>query len=170
MNPYGAIAMSNAVFVLSPGSVYEQDLFVWAKEQAHLLEEGRFGELDLENLIEEVRTVGGSDKREIYSRMEVLIAHLLQWRYRPGRRTPSWQTTIRHQRTRIGKIVDDSPSLRRYPASELSDVYVGGRLRAADETGIDFTLFPPIALSPSIRCLTPSSCPTPPTRAESPIR
>jgi len=34
------------------------------------------------------------------------------------------------------------PSLRRYPASELSDAYVGGRLRAADETGIDFTLFP----------------------------
>ncbi len=73
--------MSNIVSVLSPGSVYEQDLFVWAKEQAHLLEERRFGELDLENLIEEVRTVGGSDKREIYSRMEVLIAHLLQWRY-----------------------------------------------------------------------------------------
>ncbi len=134
--------MSNTVSVLSPGSVYEQDLFLWAKEQAHLLEERRFGELDLENLIEEVRTVGGSDKREIYSRMEVLIAYLLKWRYQPGRRTPSWQTTIRHQRTRIGKIVDDSPSLRCYPASELSDAYVGGRLRAADETGIDFTLLP----------------------------
>jgi len=74
--------------------------------------------------------------------MEVLIAYLLKWRYQPGRRTPSWRTTIRHQRTRIGKIVDDSPSLRRYPASELSDAYVGGRLRAADETGIDFTLLP----------------------------
>ena len=134
--------MSNTVSVLSPGSVYEQDLFLWAREQAHLLEERRFGELDLENLIEEVGTVGGSDRREIYSRMEVLIVHLLKWRHRPGRRTPSWQTTIRHQRTRIGKIVGDSPSLRRYPASELSDAYVGGRLREADETGIDFTLFP----------------------------
>ncbi len=39
--------MSNAVFVLSPGSVYEQDLFLWAKERAHLLEERRSGELDL---------------------------------------------------------------------------------------------------------------------------
>jgi len=165
--------MSNAVFVLSPGSVYEQDLFLWAKERAHLVEERRFGELDLENLIDEVRTVGGSDKREIYSRMEVLIAHLLQWRYRPGRRTPSWQTTIWRQRTRIGKIVDDSPSLRRYPASELSDGDVGGRLRAADETGIDFTLFPvdcPFTIDQVLDPVFIPDCPDSADRAESPIR
>ena len=134
--------MSHAVSVSPADSLYEQDFLLWSQEQARLLEEQRFGELDLENLIDEVRSLGNSDKREIRSRLEVLITHLLKWQYQPGRRTRSWRNTIRGQRKKIGKVLDDNPSLRRYPAAQMDDAYIGARLAAADETGIDFTLFP----------------------------
>lgn len=121
---------------------YEGDILAWAREQARLLEEGRFDELDLANLIEEVNSVGGSDRREIESRLGVLILHLLKWRYQPGRRTPSWEVTIRHQRSRIAKVVDYRPSLKHHAAGEFLDAYDGARTRAALETGLDLVLFP----------------------------
>jgi hypothetical protein len=123
-------------------ALYERDLYTWSQEQARLLRERRFDDLDLENLAEEVRSVGGSEKREIESRLEVLIAHLLKWRYQPGLRSPGWRGTIDEQRRRLARVLRDSPSLRRYPSEVFPDLHLSGRLRAAEETGIDFTLFP----------------------------
>ena len=122
--------------------LYEHDLVLWSHEQARLLEERRFGELDLDHLIDEVRSVGSSERREIRKRLSILIAHLLKWRYQPGRRTNSWSNTIRDQRSDIEDVLDASPSLRRYLADVIPKAFVTGRLRAAKETGIDFTLFP----------------------------
>ena len=143
----------------APRSSYEEDLVGWSLEQARLLEERRFDELDLVNLVEEVSSMGGSDKREIDSRLEVLLLHLLKWRYQPGRRTPSWQSTIRHQRSRIGRLVAQRPSLKRYPADAFEDAYAGARLAAAFETGIDFTLFPERAPFPLESALDPDYLP-----------
>ena len=86
--------------------------------------------------------MGSSDKREIRIRLTVLVAHLLKWMFQPGRRTPSWQRTIRDQRDKIESVLDDSPSLRPVPAEVFSRIYGGARSRASEETGIDFTLFP----------------------------
>lgn len=123
-------------------SLYERDFFSWTQEQARLLRERRFEELDLDNLVDEVESVGGSEKREIRRRLGVLIAHLLKWRFQPGIRSASWRRTIRDQRDEIRGILDDSPSLRRYPATVLGLCYSSGRLMASEETGIDFTVFP----------------------------
>ena len=92
--------MSQTTTSSSVEKLHERDILVWASEQARLLEERRFDELDLANLIEEVNSVGGSDRREIESRLGVLILHLLKWRYQPGRRTPSW---ARGRRCRPGR-------------------------------------------------------------------
>jgi hypothetical protein len=123
-------------------NLYERDLFAWTQEQARLLRERRFDELDLDNLIEEVEAVGRSERREIASRLEILLAHLLKWRFQPGLRTPSWQRTIRDQRVEIRRVLDDNPSLRSFPADTLKLSYGAATLRAADETGIDLSLFP----------------------------
>lgn len=123
-------------------SLYDTDFFEWTQEQARLLRERRFADLDLENLIEEVEGVGGSDKQQIENRLTVLLAHLLKWKYQPGARSPSWQGSIREQRRRIRAVLKHSPSLRSYPALVFDDQYLGARLEAASETGIDFTLFP----------------------------
>ncbi len=126
----------------SAADLYETDFYAWTQAQAELLRAGRFDELDLLNLIDEVASVGGSEKREIESCLDVLLAHLLKWKYQPGARTSSWQATLREQRMRIGRILKSSPSLKRYPAEVFSECYLSARLEAARETGIDFSLFP----------------------------
>ncbi|MER2250229.1 DUF29 domain-containing protein [Methylorubrum podarium] len=122
--------------------LYETDFYAWTQAQAELLGAGRFEELDLRNLIDEVASVGSSEKREIESRLDILLAHLLKWKFQPGARSSGWQATLWEQRKRIGRIVKTSPSLKRYPAEVFLDSYVTARLEAAKETGIDFTLFP----------------------------
>lgn len=122
--------------------LYEQDFYAWTQEQAQLLRERRFDDLDLDNLAEEVRSVGGSEKREIENRLKVLLAHLLKWKYQPGARSPGWQGTIREQRSRLLRVLSDSASLHAYPAGVFDDTYLSARLLAAKQAGIDFTLFP----------------------------
>ena len=122
--------------------LYAADLYAWTQEQARLLREGRWDDLDLQNLIDEVESVGGSEKREIESRLEVLIAHLLKWKYQPGLRGPSWRRTIREQRRRIAMVVRDSPSLKHHPKRAVPDVYGSAALEAADQTGIAYGLLP----------------------------
>jgi len=121
---------------------YEEDFYLWTQQQAKLLSERRFDELDLENLIDEVASVGKSDKREIESRLKMLLCHLLKWKYQPGARSNGWTGTVREQRSRLARVLKDSPSLRSYPDEVFLDAYLGARLLAAQEAGIDFTLFP----------------------------
>lgn len=124
-------------------TLYEEDLFLWVQEQARLLRERRFDELDLDNLIDEVKGVGGSERSEIENRLTVLAAHLLKWRMQPGLRSSGWRGTIVEQRRRLARALKASPSLKAYPAEVFQDfVYLSARLEAARETGIDFTLFP----------------------------
>ena len=125
-----------------PNSLYERDFHEWALEQARLLRERRFAALDLENLVEEVESVGRSSKSEIENRLELLLAHLLKWKCQPGARSTGWTGTIFEQRGRILGIVRDSPSLKHYPGRVMHDCFRAARLLAAKETGIDFTLFP----------------------------
>ncbi|MGE3918522.1 MAG: DUF29 domain-containing protein [Hyphomicrobiaceae bacterium] len=122
-------------------SLYDTDFYVWCNEQARLVRERRFDELDIENVAEELETMGRSDKRQIESRLEVLVTHLLKWKYQPGARKPGWMSTISEQRRRIARLIDESPSLKAYPKSVVLDLYTAARLEAS-ETGIDFTLFP----------------------------
>lgn len=122
--------------------LYESDFYEWTRQQAKLLRERRWDDLDLENLVEEVQSVGISDKREIASRLKVLLAHLLKWMFQPGIRNNSWSGTIHEQRSRIARVLADSPSLKSYPASVLVDEYDSARLLASSETGIALDLFP----------------------------
>ena len=135
--------MSKAALKPPPAAdLYERDFFVWPQVQAELLRAGRFDELDLRQLIDEVAGVGGSEKREIERRLDILLAHLLKWKFHPGVTTSNWQATLREQRIRIERILKSSPSLKHYPAEVFSECYLSARLEAARETGIDFTLFP----------------------------
>ncbi|WP_338070450.1 DUF29 domain-containing protein [Bathymodiolus platifrons methanotrophic gill symbiont] len=74
---------------------YNTDFYGWTQEQAALLKAGRLSDLDIDNLLEEVETMGRSEKRELDSRLTVLLIHLLKWQYQPVRRGRSGQLTIR---------------------------------------------------------------------------
>ncbi len=123
-------------------STYQADLCAWAEEQARLLRERRFDELDVPNLIDEVLSVEGSERHQIESRLDILIGHLLKWMYQPGNRNSHWVGTILEQRKRIARVIKGSPSLKRYPAIVFEECYLAGRLLASKETGIDLMLFP----------------------------
>jgi Domain of unknown function DUF29 len=134
--------MSDTKTKARPNELYEADFYAWTQEQARLLRERRFDDLDLENLIDEVESVGRSDKRQIESRLETLMAHLLKWKFQPGGRGKSWIRTIFEQRRRLIGLVKDSPSLREFLRQEVLNGYTAARLLAAEETGIAFGLFP----------------------------
>jgi hypothetical protein len=87
-----------------PNALYETDFYAWTQEQARLLRERRFDDLDLDNLVNEVESVGGSEKREIRNRLTILLGHVLKWKYQPGRRGNSWIETIFEQRGQLADI------------------------------------------------------------------
>ncbi len=117
---------------------YEDDVVAWADQQARLLRERRFDELDIEHLAEEIEDVGKSEQRELGNRMSLLLAHLLKWQKQPGRRGTSWRITIRNQRRGVARRLDETPSLR----TKLDDpdwwaaVWDDATAQAAQETGL----------------------------------
>lgn len=121
---------------------YDQDYYNWLLETAYLLEEGRFSELDIPNLIDEIESMGKSQKRAIESYLKVLFLHLLKWQYQPGHRSGSWKGSIRNSRWGIQKRIKESPSLKSYPVEVMEECYQIARQNAADETGLSLEMFP----------------------------
>jgi ribosomal protein L29 len=96
------------------GTLYETDIVAWASEQAELLRSGQWSALDIEKIAEEIEDVGKSVQRELSSRVAVLLAHLLKWKFQPELRSKSWLATIAVQRRAIARILKKTPSLRRF--------------------------------------------------------
>ena len=89
---------------------YDEDFAAWIAAQAMLLREGRFGELDLENLIDEVEGVGKSEFRSFYHAIELILLHMMKWDYQTERQGRSWRTTINTQRDEVLEILNENPS------------------------------------------------------------
>ena len=121
---------------------YDQDFYGWTQEQAALLKCGQFTALDITNLVEEIETMGRSEKRELQSRLMVLLVHLLKWKYQPVRRGRSWQLTIEEQRGNCFDVLEDSPSLKLKLDAILLKAYINARTTASWETGLDKNDFP----------------------------
>ncbi|WP_055073742.1 DUF29 domain-containing protein [Pseudanabaena sp. 'Roaring Creek'] len=122
-------------------TLYEQDYGLWAEQMADLIAAGRFDELDIENLVEEVRDLSKRERDRLLSSMRLIVHHFLKWDNQPQRRSRSWQTTIQRERLNIQKYLLDSPSLKRYLTDEyLNQVYETGRLDAIGETGLDMPI------------------------------
>ena len=131
---------------------YDQDFVAWAEATAQLLEQQRFDELDLENLIDEVQGLVRSDKRELKNRFTELLLHLLKWQYQPERRSypgtdhtwdqNSWARSIDYQRDGIQALLEDSPSLHRLFSESIAPCYAKARKRASRQTGLPIQSFP----------------------------
>ncbi len=122
--------------------LYEQDYFLWLEQVVELLRSQNFAALDIDKLIEEVEDMGGSQKQAIESNLEVLLMHLLKYKYQPEKRSNSWRYTILEHRRRLHRAFKHSPSLKRYFLQELPDCYLGARKLASAETGILIKIFP----------------------------
>jgi Domain of unknown function DUF29 len=123
-------------------SDYQKDFYSWTREQAELLRSGRFNELDIVNLIKEIETMGRSEKRELESRLTVLLVHLLKWQYQPARRGRNGQLTIQEQRLEFFDVLKDNPGLKPQMQALLTHSYRKSKIRASKKTGLDTDDFP----------------------------
>jgi hypothetical protein len=121
---------------------YNKDFYAWLMKNAGLLRQRKFNEVDIEHVAEELEAMGKSEKREVTSRLTVLLAHLLKWKFQPALRSRSWKNTILTQRIDILELLEDSPSLHYELGERITTAYEKARLSAEDETGIDKNNFP----------------------------
>ncbi|HEX3994029.1 MAG TPA: DUF29 domain-containing protein, partial [Acetobacteraceae bacterium] len=123
-------------------TLYDTDFYAWTAEQAALLRAGRLSEADVENIAEEIESMGRSERRELVSRLSVLLLHLLKWRYQPGFRGNSWRLSIEEQRLQLLDHLNENPSLKSQLDNLMRSAYRSGRLQAEKETGLERATFP----------------------------
>ena len=123
-------------------SDYQKDFYSWTCEQAELLRAGRFNELDVFNLVEEIETMGRSEKRELQSRLMVLLVHLLKWQYQPARRGRSWTLTIKGQRINLEDVINDNPGLKPQLLGLLNNAYRLAIVEVSKQTRLEESIFP----------------------------
>ena len=128
----------------SDSDLYDTDFYRWTQEQAALLQARQFDALDIPNLVEEITSLGRSERRELGNCLTPLLEHLLKLALaaqhvphvlqRAGR---GWRTTCRTQRLHLARLLRQNPSLRLVVPEELADAYTIARLEAADALGIE---------------------------------
>jgi hypothetical protein len=128
--------------------LYDRDFYRWTVQNAELLRAGRTSEADLEHIAEEIEDMGKRERRELISRLSVLICHLLKWHKQPERRSKSWSATIALERKDLAKLLDEMPSLHRYLAENLSEAHERAVILASQETFLPMEDFPSTCLYP----------------------
>jgi|SRR3954447_3721508 hypothetical protein len=121
--------------------LYEQDETAWLEQTADLVARGLWNEVDREHLVEYLNDMARRDRREVVSRLKILLAHRLKWQFQSEKRTKSWQRTMLNQRHELEQIVE-SGSLRKHAEENYSKAYRLALEMAATETGLAPEAFP----------------------------
>lgn len=121
---------------------YEKDFFKWVGSQADFLRKGEFENLDIENLIEEIESLGRSEKRTLQSFLEILLMHMLKEKYQKEKTSKSWLLSIKNSRLKVKRVLKDNPSLKTKLPQIINESYESARLDAAQETGLPEKTFP----------------------------
>ena len=127
-------------------STYDTDFYAWTQAQAQYLKAGKWEHLDLENLAEEIESLGRQERQQLMNRFGVLLGHLLKWQYQPSYRSHSWQATIREQRRKILRLLAANPSLQPFLPEALQLGYEDGVDLAIAETNLPDETFPTTCL------------------------
>src|SRR5437870_75949 len=104
-------------------ALYEQDETAWLEAMADLLRSGAYAELDHEHLLEYLSDMAKRDRREVESRLTVLIAHVLKWTHQPEQRSRSWRASIIEQRQELVRATGRGV-LRNHAQAVLGDTYL----------------------------------------------
>jgi hypothetical protein len=125
-----------------PQNLYHIDLYLWINTTAQLLRDRQFDDVDWDNLIAVIEDMGKDKRRELQSRLRVLLMHLLKYQYQPEKRSSSWRGTILEQYRQIVSLLEDSPSLKNYYKEIFPKCYKDAVDDAADETLLAINTFP----------------------------
>ena len=122
-------------------NLYEQDFLSWIEAQAKALKDRQVEALDWDNLVEEIESMGRSQRNELKSRLRVLLMHLIKWHWQPEKRSTSWQLAIKEQRLSLRDLLEMSPSLRPSLPVLLPKAWQDASSSAALETGLKESTF-----------------------------
>lgn len=122
--------------------LYDTDLYAWANVNAELLRQGKYKQMDVGHLIEEIEDMGKSEFRAFESHLQNVLMHLLKWQFEAIKRTPSWQQSIRNGRRATAKLIRDNPSFLPKIQAVLAQEYPSARDDAIFETGLPVATFP----------------------------
>lgn len=139
--------LTRGIPLSSPGDApdpagYERDFALWIASQLEILRARKFEQLDLDNVIEELDAMGKNHRRELKSRLEVLLTHLLKCQFQAEHKSRSWLSTLRVQRSELDNLLADSPSLRGHVAEVAAAAYGSALDLAVIQTGLERHTFP----------------------------
>ncbi|HUS04742.1 MAG TPA: DUF29 domain-containing protein [Bryobacteraceae bacterium] len=123
---------------------YETDFHAWTFEQARRLRAGE--PVDVENVAEELETLGRSEQEQLTNRLAVLLQHVLKSEFQPEKKTAGWDATIKEQRRRVNRLLEENPSLRRKLPECITRAYQTAVTFASVETGMLEEDFPATCL------------------------
>ena len=123
-------------------SLYERDFYSWSFQQAELLRAGRFGDIDVESVAEEIESLGRSQASALQSSFRLIIMHLLKMQHQPEKFTGSWRNTIARERLNAEQIIEENPGLKPRIDELFLKAYAQARKLAAIETEIPLPSFP----------------------------
>lgn len=121
-------------------SLYDTDYQLWLRQTVAQLQARDFDQVDMENLIEEIESLGKSDKRAMASYLMRLCEHLLKMKYWDSERETcwrGWKLEVRNFRLQIKAILKDSPSLKNYLEDIFREEYQNGRHLFLDGSELD---------------------------------
>jgi hypothetical protein len=121
---------------------YEADFILWMQGQIVVLRERQFDALDLNNLIDELEDLVRHARKELASRLRIIMTHLLKWQCQPQMRSPSWRNTLAIQRDAFADLLDESRSLRRLLPDLTQKNFARAVRMAMTETGLPKRDFP----------------------------
>jgi hypothetical protein len=127
--------------VLPLSVLYERDETAWLETMSALAAAGRYADMDYPNLSEYLADMAKRDRREVFSRLVMLISHLLKWEHQADRRSGSWLGTILEQQRELRQLLE-SGTLYNHAVAVLAKAYAEGRKQAAAETGLARETFP----------------------------
>ncbi len=121
---------------------YSTDFYGWATETAEKIRSGRLGEVNLEQVAEEIESLGKSEQQQLSNRLALLIAHMLKWEFQPSPRKTGWEGTINEQRFRIKRLLSKNPSLEPLVDEAILEAYPEAVMSAAIDTNMVEQDFP----------------------------
>lgn len=124
--------------------MYDTDFFEWTKEQSKLIRSLYSVNIDIENIAEEIESLGNSNKLSMQSHLTNLLMHKLKVKYQPEMQltSNSWNISIGNAFDEIETLVDYSPSLKRELIEVYDKSYQYARKKAARETRLPIEKFP----------------------------
>ena len=137
--------------VAQAGTAYADDFYTWTQEQGAHLRAGDVSALDLENLADEIESLGKSQFSSFVSALRVVLVHMLKFDHQPSKRTRSWAISIATHRLHVAGELKVGPGLKSRIGEAVERAYEVARLEASKETRLPLKRFRRLAPTRTIR-------------------